>query len=184
MNWILRFLTAIATHKADVDAHHARIHGAAVHTDITREIFLPANEGFVSAGTSVEEGVRGAADLDEPEVCLTMKVPVDFVSFTKVEAIWFSHGAAGNMYWFIAAYYAACGENISTHADEPAPGATANGGDEIRNCQEPADPLALASLALGDYISLIFLRFGSDALDTLDATMVLEGLLFTYVANQ
>ena len=160
------------------------VHGAELHTDITREIFLPANEGFVEAGTPSYYGITGGANADEPTVWLWMKVPVDFVSFTKVEAIWLSSAVAGNMYWELYAYYGACGENVSNHSDEPGRGVTATGGGDIRNCQEPANALALASLALGDYIALCFSRIGTHASDTLNDTMHLEGLLFTYVANQ
>lgn len=164
------------------------VHGAAQHTDITREIFLPANEGFVDAGTPADEHgcsvVKGAANGDEPSIFLTMKVPVDFVSFTSVKAIWACSAAAGNMFWVLIASYAACGEASDTHEESPAPGVTATGGFGIINCQEPANALTLASLALGDILGLGFHREGSDVSDTLDLDMSFYGLLFTYVANQ
>lgn len=163
-------------------------HGAAQHTDITREIFLPACEGYIAAGTAglldIYSVVHGGADLEEPTVAFTMKVPVDFVSFTSIKAIWGCLVAAGNMHWQLQAYYAICGEAKDTHSDTPALGVTATGGANIVNCQEPANPLTLASLALGDILGIVFHREGDDVSDTLDDAMWLFGLLFTYVANQ
>jgi len=164
------------------------VHGAAQHTDITREIFLPANEGFVDVGTPAGEilysVVKGAANGNEPAVLFTMKVPVDFVSFTSVKAIWACNAAAGNMFWVLDAGYAACGEATDTHVEIPALGVTATGGVGIINCQEPANALTLASLALGDILGSVFYREGTDGSDTLDVEMSFYGLLFTYVANQ
>jgi len=174
----------IATHAAVADAHHAEVHGAAEHTNITREIFLSCGEAFAAAGALNNIGIEGGANADEPNAFFWMKVPVDFVSFTSVQAIWWADVAVGNMYWKLEAGYNACSEMIDTHVDVPALGATACGGAEIRNCQEPANPLTLAALALGDIIKIQFYRNGSNGLDTLDDTMYLEGLLFTYVANQ
>ena len=163
-------------------------HGAPEHTDVTRELWLPANEGYVKAGTPAFQGyysiVWGGANLDEPDVCFTIKVPPDFVSFTSVKALWSVDAAAGNMYWGFYVYYGAGGESRSAHSDFPGLGVTANGGLFIQNVQEPANPLTLANLAIGDYLGIRFYRKGSDALDTLDIAAYLYGLLFTYVANQ
>ena len=164
------------------------IHGAAKHTDITREIFLPANEGFVHTGTPFfvlrYAVVLGGANLDEPSIFFAMKVPDGFVSFTKVEAVWWSAAAAGNMYWRLQARYAAGGEASDIHHDSPAFGVTATGGNKIVNVQEPVNALLLANLAPGDYLGMQFQRAGADVLDTLDEDVRFLGLLFTYVANQ
>lgn len=163
-------------------------HGAGKHTDVTRELFLPANEGYVYTGAPEENccyaAVSGGSNLNEPEVYFTMKVPDDFASFVKVEAIWIGGGVADNMYWRMGATYGACGEAYDTDDERPDYGITTNGGAGILNCQEPANPLTLVNLALGDLLGLKFQRRGSDVLDTLDVTPFLFGLLFTYVANQ
>lgn len=189
MNWIQRFLTAIATHKADVNAHHAMTHGAGQHTDVTRYKFLPVCEGYVVAGTPDLRYnyavVKGGVGADEPQMCFTMEVPDDFVSFSSVKAIWlYDGGAIQNMYWTLAANYCACGEAAATHTDEPALGVTASGGSNIKNCQEPANPLTLANLTSGDSIGISFARFGTHESDTLATAMYLLGLLFTYVGHQ
>lgn len=160
-------------------------HGAAQHTDITREIFLPAHGGYIVSGTLSEGGfVCGEANVNEPLIDWMMKVPLDFVSFVSMRAIWNCGVAAGNMYWELRACYAVCGEDCWLNDDTPGFGVTATGGADIRNCQEPANPLTLASLAVDDFIVLTFNRLGANALDTLDADVYFEGLLFTYVANQ
>lgn len=163
-------------------------HGAAQHTDVTRELWLPANEGFVSTGTPTVlnnyPSVSGGANADEPRVYLSLKVPDDFVSFTSVKALWICGVGGQDMYWQILGRYAASGESRVEHADEPVLGVTVNGGASVMNVQEPANPLTLVNLAAGDYLGLKFNRIGSDALDTLDVGMYFLGLLFTYTANQ
>lgn len=163
------------------------VHGAVQHTDITREIFLPACEGHFSGAAAAHISDYSAvliADGDVADIYMTMKVPVDFVSFTSVKVIWVAEVAVGNMYWYLSANYAACGEHDATHSDNPVLGVTATGGAGITNCQEPANALTLASLAVGDLLGIHFLNVSVDPSDTLDADRYIYGLLFTYVANQ
>lgn len=162
-------------------------HGADKHTNVTRELFIPATEGFVSTGTLINLGMFSAvrcADTEHSQIYWTIKVPDDFVSFVSVKAVWLSTAAAGDMYWRIQADYAASGEAYTTHGDNPAFGATATGGNNIINVQEPANPLTLSELAIGDYLGLWFYRNAGFGLDTLDTAADLLGLLFTYVAEQ
>ncbi|KKL25914.1 hypothetical protein LCGC14_2400500, partial [marine sediment metagenome] len=163
-------------------------HGASVHTNITREFFLPANEGYIVAGTrsTDERGsvVTGGANANEPIVHFQMVVPVDFVSFGSVKAVWQSTVASGNMYWRLRANYEAAGEATNTHTETPALGVAATAGAILLNVQEPANPLTLASLALGDFLGLEFNRPGANASDTLGSVVRLYGLLFSYTANQ
>lgn len=165
------------------------VHGAAQHTDVTRELFLPANEGYIKTGAPKSMGffacVDGLADgADDPEIYFAMKVPDDFVSFASLQAVWASPAAAGNAKWKFNAHYGASGENYAIHSDLPAYGVTATGGANIINVQEPANPLTLASLAAGDYLGFYLKRDGAHADDTLDDVFKLLGILFTYVANQ
>lgn len=164
------------------------IHGADKHTSVERYLWLPANEGFVQAGTPKAENkyamVEGGANLDEPIVYFTIKVPDDFVSFGSVKAIWAAWAAAGNMYWKLDADYGPPGWSISNNTDYPGSGVTANAGMLICNEQEPANPLTLVNLALGDVLGIEFRRSGSDDLDTINTALEFYGLLFTYVASQ
>ena len=193
MNWIQSFLTAIAIHKADAGAHHAAgapvPHGAAQHTDVARWLFLPACTGHVSSGTPTTRGnyavVSGEADLNEPHVNFSIKVPDDFVSFTSLQAVWICSAAAGNLYWYLYNNYASCGEAYGLHYEEPGYSTTPTRGANILNCDTPEDdPLVFPNLAVGDFIGVNFYRKGDHANDTLDATFYLFGLLFNYMGHQ
>jgi len=163
-------------------------HGAAKHTDVTRELFIPANACYIAAGTSgllsQHQRVSGGANADEPDVHFSLKVPDDFVSFGSVKAVWAAVPASGNMYWRILANYGASGEDYAAHTDSPAIGVTATGGATLVNVQEPANPLTLSSLAAGDYIGIRFFREGTHASDTINDVVYLLGILFTYTASQ
>ena len=163
-------------------------HGAAQHTDVTREVFLPASSGHIELGTPNARGngqaVEGGANVNSPKIYFSMKVPNDFVSFIKVEAAWVSNAASGNMYWLLASSYGASGENYQIFSEYGTVGVTATAGTWIINLQEPADPLVLTDLAVGDVLGLHFDRKGADSLDTLNSDVMFIGLLFTYIANQ
>ncbi len=163
-------------------------HGAEKHTNITRTIWLPAIKYGAGVFTATESGTfpvaQGAAAADAPYLELSLKVPDDFVSFTKMELLWDSPAAAGNMYWKMNANYAAAGEAENTHTDTPAYGVTATAGANLLNLQQAPNPLTLTNLAAGDYIGFWAYRVGSNALDTLGAVANFYGILFTYVANQ
>lgn len=154
---------------------------------LRKELFLPANEAYVRAGTPNDIGsfgaVEGGANADEPWLNFSMKVPTDFASFVKVEAVWESAAVSGNLYWKLTASYAAAGEARTTHTEDTGFGATATGGTTIINVQEAATRLALTDLAVGDILGIYWGRLGTDALDTLDAAVQFLGLLFTYVAK-
>jgi len=166
---------------------HEGLHGIAQHTDVSRDFFIPACSGYST-------GVQGFISSYWPVVILadgasliaylSMKVPNDFVSFTSVKAVWSSPAAAGNMRWRIMAGYNADGEALNFHSDGPAEGVTATGGADIVNVQEPANPLALANLAKGDYIGFRLSRDGTAGTDTLNDAVNIIGILFTYVAEQ
>jgi len=165
------------------------VHGAAKHTDITRELFIPAFEGFClygseSADYSPYSSLKGSANLDEPQVIFTTKVPDDFVSFTSLKAVWVSPAAAGGMVWEFWAAYASAGQHYHQHVDIEEANITDTAGANIINAHEPLNPLNLPDLALGDYLGISFNRYGSMVEDTLDDAVYLLGLLFTYVANQ
>lgn len=177
----------IALHAVDVDAHHDKVHGAAQHTNRTRTIEIPAGGGWVPIGTfglDIMPGWWGDSNADAPVASFLFKVPDGFVSFTKIEAKWLANVAAGNMRWKLEVQYGAAGELYATHSDTPAYGQTATGGAMIQNVQEPANPLTLANLALGDNLGIRFRREGSHALDTLDVPAYILSIIFTYVADE
>lgn len=163
-------------------------HGAPQHTDVTRDKVVPANSGICSAGAPATWGFYptwdGGANLNQPGGTMFMKVPDDFVSFTSLKAIWASIAAAGNMFWGLQVFHAAQGEDRQTHFEASGTGLTATGGANIQNVQEPATPLTLPNLALGDFMGIYFYRTGSDASDTLNSIVHFLGVLLTYTASQ
>ena len=170
------------------DDQPPKSHGIDKHTDVTRDLFIPAYEGHALTGVKGTHGyysaIDGGANLSQPIVYFSIKVPDDFVSFSSLKAVWLSTAVSGNAFWRMQAQYAAAAEAYNTHSDGGAYGTTATGGADIINVQEPANPLTLASLAKGDYIGIEFSRLGSNAEDTLDANVRFIGLLFTYTAEQ
>ncbi len=164
-------------------------HGAAQHTDVTRELFIPVNEGHIETGTPGQlyghAIVLGGYNADEPKIYFDMKVPDDFVSFISMEVVWITPGTHPvDMYWSFEARYAAEGQSPGTHTESPAAAVTASPGAGWIAAQESGNPLTLVNLAIGDYIGFRFWRQGSNALDTLDSNANIVGFLFTYVANQ
>lgn len=162
-------------------------HGAAQHTDVTRELFLPAfNDSDVDA-TLANHGRYSVVELTDgvdSVMYFIFKVPDDFVSFTSLELVWGATAAAGNLSWAITASYGAAGESYLVHSDAVAPGRTATGGTNSLNVQEPENVLTLANLAIGDYLGIQLIRDATNVLDTLDVFVKVYGLLFTYVASQ
>ena len=163
------------------------VHGAAKHSDATRELFIPAGAAFGNGVLSsltpltVWELIDGATKIIDG---FNFKVPDDFVSFVKVELVWLSPAASGNMNWQMRAWYGAAGETYTTHSDGPAAGTTATGGSNVFNVQESPNALTLADLARGDLVGIRVDRYGADASDTLGASCYVAGLLFTYTAEQ
>jgi len=152
---------------------------------ISKEIFIPFEgwtDGTVSVAASFNiiklvDGVTDAA-------ALSFKIPHDFISFDSIELVWTATAAAGNMYWKFLAYYGAEGQAYSTHSDLPALGVTAQGGANLFMVQESTNPLALAGVALGDYIGIRVERQGGHVNDTLGTDVFIYGILLKYQGKQ
>lgn len=162
-------------------------HGATQHTDVTRELFIPASDDLDPNASP--ERISGFPVIRVIDGVVTRNaygflVPDDFVAFQSVKAIWESPVAPGNMYWTMEAYYGAEGEAHNAHSDVPALGVTATAGIRILNVQESPTPLTLASLAIGDYVGIRVNRTANHGNDTIDNLVDFFGLLFTYTAEQ
>lgn len=161
-------------------------HGKDQHDNVTREIFIPASTGWTN-GAMGQVGNKPVAVLSDDVtqfVAVLMKVPDDFVSFVKVEAVWFCATGVGNMYWQFRADYGAKDEDYHYYTEDTTIGVTATGGALDQNVQESSDPLALTDLALGHYLGIELNREAGNALDTLNVDVDVLGFLFTYVANE
>lgn len=162
-------------------------HGADKHTDVTRELFIPAYWARLAGCIQANKGEYIAirfTDAQDQNLLLIMRVPDDFVSFVSLKVRWLTDVAAGNMYWRTHATYAAAGEAYFTHSDTPGYGATSNLGANLFHVQEPVNPLTLPNLAKGDVIALRFQRDATYVSDTINSWVWVMGLLFTYVADQ
>ncbi|MBA7568524.1 hypothetical protein ES708_10253 [subsurface metagenome] len=157
------------------------VHGVDWHTDVTRTLFIPSV--FKTTGT-LDAGGYFFQDGSVKDGYYHFRVPCDGVVFQKIEALWWSGAVSGNMRWVLRADHAAAGEHKDTHTDAPLVGTTATAGANILNLQEPANPLTLPGLALDDYLKVKITRYGDHVDDTLDAYVLIIGLLFTYTADQ
>lgn len=164
------------------------VHGAAEHTDVTRELFIPALDDVDIQTTLENKGDYLIISVDGTGFgasYFTFKVPDDFVSFTSIKLVWMADtGLTGNMYWRLHTDYAAAGESYNTHSEDPAGGTTNAAAANTIYVQEPANALTMGSLALGDYIGIEFNRDADHASDTIEGDVKMFGLLFTYTANQ
>lgn len=167
------------------DDQPPKSHGADKHANVTRFRFIPA--GGYSDGVLSNVGWWSCWNFGDGvtrRAHFVFHVPSDFISFVSVKGIWTSEAASGNMSWEMWAYYRAAGEELHVNVDYPAKGITATGGVYILDVQEPANPLTLSNLAVGNYVSVRFRRFGGDAVDTIGGTVNCLGILFTYIASQ
>ncbi len=154
----------------------------------TKGIFFAASEGVKEAGRDriawAFPGVKGDVDLFEPIVAIMKLVPDDYISFVSVKAVWYVPRLNENMYWYLEAGWTRAGDLVGYEAAWP-PAATPSSGSDIINVQEQeGSPLSLTGLQAGDFLGLIFNRYGTEPEDTLTADPNFFGLLFTYIAKQ
>lgn len=169
-----------------IDPLHPPSHGAAKHTDVTRELFIPMfddSNANVSVAKLFGYLLLQFADGATGRSSANFKVPDDFVSFSSLKAVWVCAGA-GNLRWKLHGTYAAHGEMMNTHDEDGALGETAIANALYVYIQEPSDPLALTGLAKGDVVGVEVARDGGHANDTIDAVAYLLGLVFEYTAEQ
>lgn len=154
---------------------------------VEKELFLPAygyTDGSIIA-LSAYTACRLADGLLRT-CAFNFKVPDDFVSFVRIEAIWvtFSAAAGLDMYWRMVTRYGASGEVYISHTETPAYGVTSTGGPTVLNVQSPANPITFADLALGDIVGVEFDRDATNVADTLSDNADILGLLFIYTGRQ
>jgi len=153
---------------------------------VDKTFFIPATQGYYTGtinGISSYPVIELANAAAEHATHL-MRVPDDFLTFVSVRAVWQTPDVGNNnLYWRIMAAYSACAELYTTHTDTPAHGVTASGGADIKNCQEPANPLTLVSLARGDTVGIIFARDATNPADTIEDDVYLYGLEFNYIGE-
>ena len=169
------------------DNQPVQVHGADKHTDVARQLFIPATTAVLSDATLSLLGDYGTVRMpDEANTvfAITAKVPDDFVSFTSIKLVWVSGAAAGNLYVAHNTSYAASTENRETHTNDTGFGTIATGGADIINVLDHPNPLTMPGLAKGDYIGIQTARMATVAQDSLNANVYALGILFSYTAEQ
>ena len=161
-------------------------HGATQHTDVARELFIPAHAGWMSGTTATYDAHQAVlcGNAVTAGIRISFKVPDDFVSYTKLELIWICAAASGNGVFQGQADWAASGETYNTHTETMAQLTYATGGASKLNVQQFSVPVVFANLAVGDYVGLQWVRAAGHASDTLEDDVYMIGVLFTYVASQ
>ncbi len=144
----------------------------ALVTDRTRKFLVMPNSGAsmsVKGQIMTDGGVRTAWG--------QFIVPNDFASGMTVTAAIHSD-AIGNLYVSNTAEYGQCGEAHAAHTDTFALAAV--GVTVVRNC---IATLTLTNEAIGDLVSLTFVRDAADPLDTTNDLAELYGWIVEYTAD-
>jgi len=162
------------------DAQTPAVHGAAEHTDVTRELFIPATTADTYGDTAYYYAHAKLLDAATNQAEGNGVVPSDFVSLISVKAYFFSE-SSGDVALVLGGAWCAAGENIWA-----ATGAT---GVEIVTIT--AEILTtydftavLAGLAAGDIFGFEIVRNGGAVADTLTDTLRVIGFVLEYTANQ
>lgn len=160
------------------------IHGAAYHTDVERyKFYTPQPEGPGLSGTTgnlSQHSGMNLADAAANRAWIEFRCPDLFVSFTSFHFVVIPSGT-GDLYWRISADYAADGEPRNTHSDAAVLTTTAVTLDQITVLPDRG---ILGDLAQGDYVGTFIHRDAGNVLDTVNADVLVIGVLLGYIAEQ
>ena len=107
------------------------------------------------------------------------QVPSDYVSGMTIKSVVYCTTASGNIYDDQDAWYGAVGANWDAFNDGVGPQAEAI----VQNNRTAVGELALPDAAIGQVVYMRYTREGNDVLDTMGATVVIEGWIITYTAD-
>lgn len=151
----------------------------------TRTIFVPATGAqditTLGAYTTIDHLApygRIFPDLSDCAAYGAFYIPSDYASSMTVKAV-VQAGSAGNLYGNHIVYSGANGEAYNTHTDTT--GLTTAAVTE--NVIAEIFSVSATSIAAGDYVSLYFTRYGSNASDTITDTVYFKGWLVSYTAD-
>ena len=163
----------------EVNAAALESHGAAQHTNITRELFISS----ACDTDSLTTDTFGITLLDNAltGVTYTFKIPADFVSTAHIYGV-YRPSDAGDMYWRMAVFNAANGEIFS--GDTGDYGTDTVSSITVGVFEAPDIPTSIAAMTIGDYVYVKIERDATHASDTVSTGVTLLGILFTYTANQ
>jgi hypothetical protein len=177
------------------DSRNPLAHGAALHTDITRALFLPAVAAGLDVATLVNLGASpnltkavAYADAATNGAFWTFEVPEDWASgVITIQPIW-SPGAtdavAHAVRWSMTCKNVTAGTTITaagTNVLFTGAAAARTVGVVVK---DTATSTTLTPAAAGDYFTIELQRIGADAADTYVGVVNLLGIRVTYTANQ
>lgn len=170
-------------------------HGPADHADITRKLFLPAQNGRTDGATATAIGASpnftaaaAYADAATQGVVWTFQVPDDWASgVISLQPIW-SPGAtdavAHTVRWSITAQTVAAGVTVTAAGTT----VTFTGASAARTIgvvvNDTLTSTTLTPAAAGDLFRFTLQRIGADAADTYVGVVNLLGVIVSYTGNQ
>lgn len=177
------------------DSRNPLAHGASLHNDITRMVFLAAAAAKLDSATAANvgaspdlTGVVAYADAATQGALWTFQVPDDWTSgVITLQPVWApgaSDGVAHTVRWSIVAKAVAAGSTVTAAGTT----VTFTGASAARTIgvvvYDTATSTTLTPAAAGDLFRFALRRIGADAADTYVGVVNLLGVIVTYTANQ
>lgn len=162
-------------------------HGAALHTDVQRELILlprPYTGGGGDFHTLQQFCFYQMVTGDSGACYFKGKVPDDFVSFVSAKVVWLGYGGTAGEDWRmrIRSAYGAEGETY-THVQE-SPSDQVLDVTALNTFYETDTTLSLTGLAKGDYIGIYVGRKGLESEDTYGGSINVLMVIVRYMAEQ
>lgn len=166
------------------DAQTPLAHGADKHTDVARKIFFLAAAGYGDLGEATKGyyGTLQLPDAAHSNAYFAGIVPDDFVSITHVHYVVIGSGT-GNLICWLRGACAASGEAFDGddyQSTQKTFALTSGLLTELPDCAAECFP----NIAAGDYLGFSIYRDGTDANDTVGATVHVIGVLIEYTGEQ
>ncbi len=149
----------------------------------TRRLFIPCATGYNLSTGVITRTVAYAIQMADAQVSSMyghLCVPADYVaagSFVITGVV--NASGAGNMRSQLHATYAAENEVFNLHHEDTEEETTACG----ENTMELLNPLSMSGVVAGDLISLVFIRHGDDAADTIGQAATFVGFYLDYASD-
>jgi hypothetical protein len=171
-------------------------HGASSHTDITRNIFLKAEDATLGTGTAflnVGSGLNISrtveySDAASEDASWTFQIPDDWASGAiTIQPVWSPGSTDGTAH---TVRYVYTTKNLASGTDVTAAGTavTWTGASAARTVNilvfDTATSTTVTPAAAGNLMLFNLQRLGSDGADTYVGTVRIHGLIVSYTANQ
>lgn len=187
-------VTILTDHATLIDANTAGIatlqsHGASVHTDVTRQFFVPAGAGSVSDDTNLISSSVGPVyafpDAGTETVAFSFWMPNNWVSSMSYQIYWVPAAtvASSAVRWSANYLWVAVGGDISAAGTTAAFTGASSAHTVNLVYAESAQTIATGEAA-SRMLRFSLSRVGGNAADTYTNDAQLIGILFSYTANQ